>query len=203
MTSKQLIDKFLFNYEVIMFHLELTDILGWSSVVFCLLITIFNSMKITRFATFGSTANDLIWSALMGWWPKVTLNIAVTSVNLYRYAKDYTKAPLWLLNSLGLIMGIGISYVLYYSITIFLKQPSIAVAFQFLDLALILSAIYMKTIKNYRILMFLSGFVGFVGYYGNYPMMFIKVMVITIMIFKLFIEKEKTPVLSNQETQTT
>ena len=177
---------------------DLIDILGWTSVFFCISTNIFNSMKITRFVTFGSTANDLIWSILMGWWPKATLNIAVTSINIYRYAKDYTKSPLWLLNSLCVIMGIGISYILFNSISSFFKDPSLFVAFQFLDLAIILIAIYMKTIKNYRIFMLISGFVGFVGYYGNEQMMLIKIIIILIMIFKLFIEKEKNITLTEK-----
>tara|TARA_Y100001960_G_scaffold332700_1_gene434279 strand:- start:10131 stop:10682 length:552 start_codon:yes stop_codon:yes gene_type:complete len=168
-----------------------SEILGWTSIAFYISITVFNSMKITRFAAFGSTGNDIIWSLLMGWYPKLILNLSVTGVNAYRYAKDFTKAPLALLNTLAALMFAGIGYIFWFAVTNFLKDPTLSTGMQFADLGVILLALSMKDLKHYRILMLISGFVGMVGYYGNTQMMIIKAMVIGIMCFKLFIEKEK------------
>ena len=66
-----------------------------------------------------------------------------------------------------------------------MQNPTLFVGFQFLDLGVILLALYMKKLRNYRILMLVSGFVGIVGYWGNIQMIIIKSMVISIMVFKL------------------
>ncbi len=173
-------------------NLELiSEILGWTSVAFYISITIFNSMKITRFAAFGSTGNDIIWSLLMGWYPKLILNLSVTGVNAYRYAKDFTKAPILLLNSLMALMAAGICYILWFAVSNFLKDPTLSTGMQFADLGVILVALYMTSLKNYRILMFISGFVGMIGYYGNTQMMIIKALVICIMSYKLILGKDE------------
>ena len=168
----------------------LKEVLGWSSVAFYISITIFNSMKITRYAAFGSAANDIVWAALMGWWPKVILNISVSSVNTYRYLKDFTSTNKYILRALviGVIAGIG--YISYIAVTAFLANPTIWVALQFVDLGIILAAMSMKTLKNYRILMLSSGFVGMAAYWGNTQMMIIKGLVISIMIYKLFLRNK-------------
>lgn len=176
-------------------NLELiSEILGWTSVAFYISITIFNSMKVTRYAAFGSAANDIIWSFIMGWWPKFILNLSVSGVNMYRYAKDFTKAPILLLNVLAAAMIAGILYILHFAVTTFLSSPSWSVGLQFVDLGIILLALYMKELKNYRILMLISGFVGMAAYYGNTQMMVIKTLVICMMLAKLFTKfgKEKT-----------
>lgn len=171
----------------------ISEILGWTSVAFYISITIFNSMKITRFAAFGSAANDIIWSFLMGWWPKLILNLSVSGVNAYRFAKDFTKAPILLLNTLAFAMVSGIAYILHFAITTFFSNPTWQVGLQFADLGIILTALYMTSLKNYRILMLISGFVGMAAYYGNTQMMIIKAIVISLMFFKLFTKygKEK------------
>lgn len=168
-------------------NLELiSEILGWTSVAFYISITIFNSMKVTRYAAFGSAGNDIIWSFLMGWWPKLILNLSVSGVNLYRYAKDFTKAPTILLNTLATGMIAGIIYILQFAVRTFLEHPTWSVGLQFVDLGIILLALYMKELKHYRILMLISGFVGMAAYYGNTQMMVIKALVIGMMIAKLF-----------------
>lgn len=173
-------------------NLELiSEILGWTSILFYISITVFNSMKITRYAAFGSAANDIIWSALMGWYPKLILNISVSGVNVYRYAKDFTKLPIALINTLAAAMISGVLYILHFAIITFLKAPTLATGLQFVDLGLILIALYMTSLKKYRIFMLMSGFVGMAAYYGNTQMMIIKAMVIGIMIFKLFLKKEE------------
>ncbi|MGI2259276.1 phosphopyruvate hydratase [Shewanella sp. GXUN23E] len=166
-----------------------TEILGWTSVAFYISITIFNSMKFTRFAAFGSAANDTLWAFLMGWWPKVILNLSVASLNTYRYAKDFTQASKSVILTLGLIMAAGIGYISYVAVTAFIAEPTLAVALQFVDLGIILLALYMTTLRNYRLLMLLSGFVGMAAYYGNTQMMIIKALVIGIMTFKLLFDK--------------
>lgn len=171
-------------------NLELiSEILGWTSVLFYIGITIFNTMKFTRYAAFGSAVNDVVWAALMGWWPKVILNLAVASVNSYRYAHDFMHMPKKVLNLLAGLMIAGIGYIAYIAITAFIAEPSLSVALQFADLGIILLAIYMTSLTRYRALMLLSGFVGFAAYYGNEQMMIIKSIVIGIMIFKLIFDK--------------
>ncbi|MGL4474964.1 MAG: phosphopyruvate hydratase [Shewanella sp.] len=167
----------------------ITEILGWTSVAFYISITIFNSMKLTRFAAFGSAANDTLWAFLMGWWPKVILNLSVASLNTYRYAKDFTNASKAVIIGLGSVMAMGIAYISYVAITAFIASPTLAVALQFVDLGIILLALYMTTLKNYRLLMLFSGFIGMAAYYGNTQMMIIKVIVIGIMSFKLLFDK--------------
>ncbi|MGL5290780.1 MAG: hypothetical protein ACRC9T_02470 [Vibrionaceae bacterium] len=170
----------------------ITEILGWTSIAFYISITVFNSMKFTRYAAFGSVANDTIWAFLMGWWPKVILNFAVASVNSYRYAKDFMKVPKWLIITLGTIMGCGLSYILYFAVSNFIKEPTWQVGLQFADLGIILLALFMTTLLRYRQLMMLSGFVGMAAYYGSTQMMIIKAMVIGIMLYKLFFDKSVT-----------
>lgn len=165
------------------------EILGWTSVLFYISITIFNSMKKTRYAAFGSAANDVVWAALMGWWPKVILNLSVTTVNSYRYLKDFTTTKKVILNTFALLAVSGILYIVYFAITGFMAKPTLSVALQFADLGIILLALYMKTLRNYRILMLLSGFVGMAAYWGNTQMMIIKGIVIAIMIYKLLTGK--------------
>ncbi|CEO41354.1 hypothetical protein C0Z01_21330 [Photobacterium kishitanii] len=170
----------------------LKDILGWTSVVFYILITIFNTMKVTRYAAFASATNDTIWSILMGWWPKVILNLSVTAINLYRYFKDFTQTAKIVIQLLAAVMIIGISYIIYVAIHAFIAEPTLAVGLQFVDLGVIVIALYMTELKKYRILMLLSGFVGMAGYYGNPQMMIIKALVIIIMSYKLFTTRNDT-----------
>ena len=163
----------------------LKEVLGWSSVIFYILITVFNSMKKTRYAAFASAANDIVWAILMGWWPKVILNLSVTTVNTYRYLKDFTKTKRTILRAFAGLATVGISYILYFAITTFLKQPTLAVGLQFLDLGIILLALYMKKLNRYRLLMFVSGIVGMAAYWGNTQMMIIKALVVIIMSYNL------------------
>ncbi|KLV08461.1 hypothetical protein C9I92_16245 [Photobacterium ganghwense] len=179
----------------------LAEVLGWTSVAFYISLTIFNSMKATRFAAFASAANDIIWSVLMGWHAKVILNLSVASINAYRYAKDFMNVPKSWLAALGAAMAAGIGYILYFAVTAFIAEPSLAVAFQFADLAVILAAIYMTTLRKYRVLMLISGFVGMVGYYGNPQMMIIKAMVIGIMSYKLIKNPEESQSAPAETTQ--
>ncbi|WP_154124857.1 hypothetical protein [Grimontia hollisae] len=169
----------------------ITDILGWTSVAFYIGITIFNSMKFTRFAAFGSAANDTVWAFLMGWWPKVILNLSVASLNTYRYAKDFTNASKTVVLALGSVMAAGILYIAYIAVTAFIADPTLPVALQFADLGIILLALYMTTLTNYRKLMLLSGFIGMAAYYGNPQMMMIKALVIGIMTYKLLFDKSQ------------
>ncbi|AMG29435.1 hypothetical protein AL542_03145 [Grimontia hollisae] len=169
----------------------ITDILGWTSVAFYIGITIFNSMKFTRFAAFGSAANDTVWAFLMGWWPKVILNLSVASLNTYRYAKDFTNASKTVVLALGSVMAAGILYIAYIAVTAFIADPTLPVALQFADLGIILLALYMTTLTNYRKLMLLSGFIGMAAYYGNPQMMVIKALVIGIMTYKLLFDKSQ------------
>ncbi|PSU35901.1 hypothetical protein [Photobacterium lutimaris] len=164
----------------------IVEVLGWTSVALYISLTIFNSMKATRFAAFGSAANDTVWALLMGWYPKVILNLAVASINTYRYAKDFMSVSKALLIALGSVMAVGIGYILYVAVSSFIAEPTLSVGFQFLDLGIILTAIYMTSLRKYRVLMLMSGFVGMVGYYGNPQMMIIKVLVICIMSYKLY-----------------
>ncbi len=167
-----------------------SEILGWTSVAFYIGLTVFNSMKFTRFAAFGSATNDIVWSVLMGWWPKVILNVSVASLNTYRYAKDFTSVSKNIITALAVVMGAGILYIVYVAVTAFVAEPTLPVALQFADLGIILLALYMTTLSNYRKLMLISGFVGMAAYYGNTQMMIIKAMVICIMSYKVFIDKE-------------
>lgn len=169
----------------------ITEILGWTSVAFYIGLTVFNSMKFTRFAAFGSAFNDILWAFLMGWWPKVILNLAVASINTYRYAKDFMDVSKKIVFGLGGIMLISILYIAYIAITGFIASPTLSVALQFADLAIILVALYMTTLTNYRWFMLFSGFVGMAAYYGNPQMMIIKAMVIGIMSYKLMFDKSQ------------
>ncbi len=170
----------------------ISEILGWTSVAFYIALTIFNSMKLTRFAAFGSAANDIIWAVLMGWWPKVILNVSVASLNSYRYAKDFTSLSKHIIQALASVMVVGILYIVYVAVTAFVAEPTLPVALQFVDLGVILLALYMTTLSNYRKLMFISGFVGMAAYYGNPQMMIIKAMVICIMSYKIFFDKSES-----------
>ncbi|WP_325895311.1 hypothetical protein [Grimontia sp. NTOU-MAR1] len=169
----------------------ITEILGWTSVAFYIAITIFNSMKFTRFAAFGSAANDTLWAFLMGWWPKVILNLSVASLNTYRYVKDFTNASKSVILALSGVMAAGIIYIAYVAVTAFIADPTLPVALQFADLGIILLALYMTTLTNYRKLMLLSGFIGMAAYYGNPQMMIIKALVIGIMSYKLMFDKSQ------------
>ncbi|KLV03572.1 membrane protein [Photobacterium aquae] len=169
----------------------ITEALGWSSVAFYISLTIFNSMKATRFAAFGSSANDIVWAVLMGWHAKVILNLSVASINAYRYAKDFMNVSRELLFVLAAMMTVGIGYIFYTAVSSFIAEPSLTVGFQFADLAVILVAMYMTCLRKYRVLMLISGFVGMVGYYGNPQMMIIKALVIGIMSYKLLTNKKE------------
>ena len=162
------------------------NILGWTSVVFYILITVFNSMKFTRYAAFASAANDIIWSILMGWWPKLILNLSVGAINTYRYLKDFTKTGAYLLNGFAGIVGIGILYIIYFAVKTYFEHPTLSVALQFADLGFIVLALSMTSLRKYRWLMLISGFVGMAGYFANPQMVIIKAMVICIMTYKLF-----------------
>lgn len=166
------------------------EVLGWTSVAFYISITIFNSMKFTRYAAFGSAVNDVAWAALMGWWPKVILNLAVSSVNTYRYLKDFTSTSKTIINIIAVTVIAGIGYITYVAVNAFISNPTVSVALQFGDLGIILAALCMKELKKYRVLMLISGFVGLAAYWGNTQMMIIKGLVILIMIYKLFIMKK-------------
>lgn len=170
----------------------ITEILGWTSVAFYIGLTVFNSMKFTRYAAFGSATNDVLWAFLMGWWPKVILNLAVASLNTYRYAKDFTNVSKSVVLGLGGVMAAGILYIAYVAVNAFIADPTLAVALQFADLGIILIALYMTTLTNYRWFMLLSGFVGMAAYYGNPQMMIIKALVIGIMGYKLMFDKSQT-----------
>ncbi|WP_413112144.1 hypothetical protein [Thaumasiovibrio sp. DFM-14] len=163
----------------------ITEVLGWTSVAFYISITIFNSMKVTRYAAFGSAGNDILWSILMGWWPKLILNLSVAAINSFRYVKDFTRAPKAIINVMAAIMASSILYIVYVAVSGFIADPTLPVAFQFMDLGLIVAALSMKSLRKYRVLMLISGFVGMVAYFGTIQMMIIKAMVIGIMAFKL------------------
>ena len=167
----------------------ISEVLGWTSVAFYVGLTMFNSMKFTRYAAFCSATNDILWAILMGWWPKLILNLAVASLNTYRYAKDFMNVNKYIIMSLGSVMGCGIIYILYVAISAFMSDPSVFVALQFLDLFVILIALYMTSLTRYRQFMLLSGFVGMFAYYGNPQMMIIKAMVISIMCYKFMFDK--------------
>ncbi|PSW66796.1 hypothetical protein C0W88_01080 [Photobacterium leiognathi subsp. mandapamensis] len=170
----------------------LKEVLGWTSVVLYILLTIFNSMKFTRYAAFASATNDTVWSILMGWWPKVILNLSVNAINAYRYVKDFTKTGKAVVNTLAAIMATAILYITYIAISAFIAEPTITVALQYGDLIIIVAALYMTSLKNYRMLMLLSGFVGMAGYFGNPQMMIIKALVIAIMSYKLYSTRHMT-----------
>ncbi|BDM65693.1 hypothetical protein NFHSH190041_31450 [Shewanella sp. NFH-SH190041] len=175
----------------------ITNILGWTSVAFYISLTVFNSMKFTRFAAFGSAANDILWSFLMGWWPKIILNVSVASINVYRYVKDFTRAPKWLIQLLAAGMILGVGYICWTSVAGFIANPSWSEGLQYADLGVILLAMYMTNIKNYRVFMLLSGFVGMAAYYGNIQMMITKALVIGIMSFKLLHKPRGTAELTD------
>lgn len=170
----------------------LKEVLGWTSVVLYILLTIFNSMKFTRYAAFASATNDTVWSILMGWWPKVILNLSVNAINTYRYVKDFTNTGKTIINLLAGIMGASILYITYIAVTAFIAEPTIMVALQYADLAIIVAALYMTSLQKYRLLMLASGFVGMAGYYGNPQMMIIKALVIVIMSYKLYSTRHLT-----------
>lgn len=176
----------------------ISEILGWTSVAFYIGLTVFNSMKFTRFAAFGSATNDIIWSVLMGWWPKVILNVSVASLNTYRYAKDFTNVNKNIILALAGVMGIGILYIIYVAVTAFVAEPTLPVALQFADLGVILLALYMTSLTNYRKLMLISGFIGMAAYYGNPQMMIIKAMVIGIMSYKLLFDKSQDAIMGSE-----
>ncbi|WP_087024903.1 hypothetical protein [Thaumasiovibrio subtropicus] len=161
------------------------EVLGWTSVAFYISITIFNSMRFTRYASFGSAGNDIVWSILMGWWPKLILNLSVGVINTYRYCKDFTSTSKRVLDFTAALMGCGILYIIYFAVSNFIANPTLSVGLQFMDLGLIVAALSMKQLDRYRLLMLISGFVGMFAYYGNAQMMIIKAIVIGIMSYKL------------------
>ncbi len=170
----------------------LKEVLGWTSVAFYISVTIFNSMKFTRYAAFGSATNDIIWSILMGWWPKVVLNVSVAAINVYRYMKDFTSTGKAVLNTVAGLVGAGILYIIYIAVHAFLAEPTMFVALQFVDLGIIVTALAMTQLSKYRVLMLISGFVGMGAYFGNPQMMIIKALVIGIMSYKLYSTRHKT-----------
>ncbi|WP_097356289.1 hypothetical protein [Candidatus Enterovibrio escicola] len=170
----------------------IAEILGWTSVAFYISLTVFNTIKSTRYAAFCSAANDTVWAFLMGWWPKVILNISVASLNTYRYAKDFTSTSKAVIIGLGSIMVTGILYIVYLAVTAFMVEPTLPVALQFADLSVILAALYMTTLTNYRQLLLLSGFIGMAAYYGNPQMMTIKALVICMMTYKLLYDRSQS-----------
>ncbi len=82
-------------------------------------------------------------------------------------------------------MAAAILYIVYVAVTAFIAEPTLPVALQFMDLGLIVAALYMTSLRKYRVLMLVSGFVGMAAYYGNPQMMIIKALVIGIMSYKL------------------
>lgn len=167
----------------------LVEVLGWTSVVFYILLLVFNGMKSMRLASFLSVANDVLWGFLIGVMPKVLLNLVVGGVTLYRYVCDFTNTPKKLINLLLVLMLAGIAYFANFAINSYLANPSLGLLLTWVDFALILMALSMKRIQLFQIFMLTSAVLGGYAYYllGIEQMVVIKIIVGTLTSYKLFI----------------
>ena len=165
------------------------EILGWTSVVFYILLLFFNGMKNMRLASFLSVANDVIWGFMIGVLPKVLLNLVVGSVTLYRYLCDFTDTPKKLINLFLSLMLVGLLYFVYFAVNDYLAQPSFGLLLTWFDFVLILIALSVKNIRLFQVFMLSSAFLGGYAYYllGIDQMVVIKVIVAFITSYKLLI----------------
>ncbi|HEY5714863.1 MAG TPA: phosphopyruvate hydratase [Psychromonas sp.] len=165
------------------------EVLGWSSVVFYILLLVFNGMKNMRLTSFLSVANDVLWGFMIGVMPKVLLNLVVGGVTLYRYVCDFTNTSKKWINRLLVLMLIGIAYFAYFAVTDYLASPSLGLLLTWIDFAVILTALSMKRLHLFQIFMLTSAFVGGYAYYllGIEQMVVIKIIVATLTGYKLFL----------------
>lgn len=167
------------------------EILGWTSVVFYIFLLVFNGMKHMRLASFLSVANDVAWGMMIGVLPKVLLNLVVGSVTLYRYLCDFTNTPRKVINLFLVVMVTGLFYFIYFSVNSYLANPSLGLLLTWFDFVLILTALSVKKIKLFQLIMLGSAFLGGYAYYllGIEQMVVIKIIVAIITGYKLFIHK--------------
>ncbi|AGH81957.1 hypothetical protein PCNPT3_10095 [Psychromonas sp. CNPT3] len=165
------------------------QILGWTSVVFYILLLLFNGMKNVRIASFLSIANDVVWGIMIGVMPKVFLNLVIGSVSTYRYACDFTNIPKKWINVFLGFMIVALIYFLYFAINSYLAAPSLGLLLTWADFVLILLALSVKKIQYFQMFIFISAFVGGYAYYllGIEQMVVIKIIVACITSYKLFI----------------
>ena len=165
------------------------EVLGWTSVVFYILLLVANGMKNMRLTSFLSVGNDVLWGFMIGVMPKVLLNLVVGGVTLYRYVCDFTNTANKLINLLLMLMLTGIAYFTYFAINDYLATPSLGLLLTWIDFAIILTALSMKRMPLFQIFMLTSAFVGGYAYYllGIEQMVVIKIIVATLMGYKLFI----------------
>lgn len=167
----------------------LVEVLGWTSVFFYILLLVFNGMKSMRLASFLSVSNDVLWGFLIGVMPKVLLNLVVGGVTLYRYVCDFTNTPKKLINLLLVLMLVGFAYFANFAINSYLANPSLGLLLTWVDFTVILTALSMKRLRLFQILMLSSAFVGGYAYYllGIEQMVMIKIIVGMLTSYKLFI----------------
>ena len=169
--------------------ISLNPYLGWTSLVFYVLVITVTSMGWMRKVAYLSVINDVLYGLSMGihGWAKVTINIAVGFINTNRYVQDFTRTKgvtIYLLHILAGTSVIGIaSFGLYSLATAF----SFAGVLLWVDAALVIGALTVKSIHNYRVLMALSCVPAMIGYglIGEIPMLLIKLIVGCIAIYHL------------------
>ncbi|WP_413699858.1 phosphopyruvate hydratase [Psychromonas sp. KJ10-10] len=167
----------------------IVEVLGWTSVAFYILLLLFNGMKNMRLASFLSVANDVVWGFMIGVLPKVLLNLIVGSVTFYRYLCDFTDASKKLINTVLVLMIIGLAYFVYFVANDYLANPSLGLLLTWFDFVIILTALSVKNIRVFQLFMLCSAFVGGYAYFllGIEQMIVIKVIVACITAYKLFI----------------
>lgn len=165
------------------------EVLGWTSVAFYILLLLFNGMKNMRLASFLSVANDVTWGFMIGVLPKVLLNLIVGSVTFYRYLCDFTEASKKVLNTVLVLMIIGLTYFVYFAANDYLANPSLGLLLTWFDFVIILTALSVKKIRLFQLFMLCSAFVGGYAYYllAIEQMIVIKTIVACITAYKLFI----------------
>ena len=165
------------------------EVLGWTSVVFYILLLVFNGMKNMRLTSFLSVANDVLWGFMIGVMPKVLLNLVVGGVTLYRYVCDFTHTSKKLINLLLVLMLTGIAYFAYFAVNNYLANPSSGLLLTWIDFAIILTALSMKRLRLFQMFMLTSAFIGGYAYFllGIEQMVVIKIIVAALTGYKLFI----------------
>jgi len=173
----------------------LNPYLGWSSLVFYVLVVVFTQMKTMRIAAYGSIINDIFYGLSMGinGLAKVTINLAVACINTNRYARDFThinKTAIHIITALAVLGVLGIAaYGIYSLYTDF----SWAGVLLWSDAAITISALTVKNIRAYKWLMLLACFPAIPGYYmiGEWPMVIIKSIVGSISAYHLYYHMEE------------
>lgn len=169
---------------------SLNSYLGWTSLVFYVLIIVATNMKMIRKLAYVSVINDILYGLSMGinGVAKVVINLSVGAINSNRYAKDFTNLPKNIIRGLTVLAFLGTGYILYFGLNDLINDFQWFKVALWIDAALVIGALMVKNIYLYRTLILFSCGPAIIGYgaIGETPMIIIKCIVAIIATFHLF-----------------